>query len=218
MSRAPAAAAVSTILIGRRRGRRISGDLDRAHLEPGKAGSTSKTLSRRLTRTKAGPFASNPTVSSSFRPSSGKERLMMTPTRRTLLKGAGGAMIALAIFPTSSALAAWSGGGQLPMKKDYFDGTAVDHGVEYRRTNMALIPREYRPQITREIVDPEPGRLVIDSREHSCTSREPTGWRSPPIPSSRTAPARSACAGSRSCPPRSRRAWHPLASARSGSR
>jgi hypothetical protein len=91
---------------------------------------------------------------------------MMTPTRRTLLKGAGGAMIALAIFPTSSALAAWSGGGQLPMKKDYFDGTAVDHGVEYRRTNMALIPREYRPQITREIVDPEPGRLVIDSREH----------------------------------------------------
>jgi lipoprotein-anchoring transpeptidase ErfK/SrfK len=31
---------------------------------------------------------------------------------------------------------------------------------------MALIPREYRPQITREIVDPEPGRIVIDSREH----------------------------------------------------
>ena len=66
----------------------------------------------------------------------------------------------------ASPLAAWGRGGQQPTEDDYFDGTAVDHGVEYRSTNMALIPREYRPQITREIIDPEPGRLVIDSRDH----------------------------------------------------
>jgi len=42
----------------------------------------------------------------------------------------------------------------------------VDHGVEYRRTNMALIPKAYRPQITTEISDPEPGRIVVDTREH----------------------------------------------------
>jgi hypothetical protein len=26
--------------------------------------------------------------------------------------------------------------------------------------------REYRPQITREIIDPEPGQIVIASRKH----------------------------------------------------
>ena len=89
----------------------------------------------------------------------------MALTRRGLLKRIGGAA-ASTIIPSALPLAAWSRGGYVPTDEDYFDGTALDHGVEYRRTNMAFIPKEYRPQLTREIVDPEPGRIVIDSREH----------------------------------------------------
>jgi len=73
---------------------------------------------------------------------------------------------AATITSPAVSVAALGGGGQVPTEEDYFEGTATDHGVTYRRTNMALIPREYRPQITREINDPDPGRIVIDSREH----------------------------------------------------
>src|SRR5688572_10043407 len=55
----------------------------------------------------------------------------MTLTGQTLLDGAEG-MIASAIIPFVSPAAA-SRGGQLPTEEDYFDGTAIDHGVEYRR-------------------------------------------------------------------------------------
>ena len=82
----------------------------------------------------------------------------MLLTRRALLKGAGGAIATF--IPPALPSPAFGRGGYVPTDEDYFNGTAVDHGVEYRRTNMALIPREYRPQITREIVDPEPGRIV----------------------------------------------------------
>jgi lipoprotein-anchoring transpeptidase ErfK/SrfK len=89
----------------------------------------------------------------------------MTQTRRDLWKAAVSTMAATTII--SPAISIPSGrGGQLPTEDDYFYGTAIDNGVEYRRTNMALIPKEYRPQITNEINDPDPGRIVIDSREH----------------------------------------------------
>ena len=48
----------------------------------------------------------------------------------------------------------------------YFDGFALDHGVQFRRTKMALIPPEFRRQVTRDIEDPEPGRIVVDTRDH----------------------------------------------------
>ena len=91
----------------------------------------------------------------------------MTRTRRELLKRFAGSTIAAATIshPVLSS-AAWARAGWVPTEEDYFHGTAIDHGVEYRRTNMALIPKEYRPQLTREIHDPDPGRIVIDSREH----------------------------------------------------
>ncbi len=91
----------------------------------------------------------------------------MNRTRRDLLKNVvGSAVAAAAMTPLGSPIPAWGRGGPVPSEADYFDGTAVDHGVEYRRTNMALIPKEYRPQITTEISDPEPGRIVVDTREH----------------------------------------------------
>src|SRR5215213_5761988 len=90
----------------------------------------------------------------------------MTQTRRDLLKIAGSTTAAATVSPTWLSVAAWGAGGHVPTEEDYFDGTAIDNGVEYRRTNMALIPKEYRPQITREINDPDPGRIVIDTREH----------------------------------------------------
>jgi hypothetical protein len=63
-------------------------------------------------------------------------------SRRRLLTGAA----ALAV--TRPALA--------QTEAAYFDGTALDHGVEFRRTNMALIPPQFRRQVTREIEDPSP--------------------------------------------------------------
>src|SRR5215204_4803913 len=91
----------------------------------------------------------------------------MKRTRRDLLKNVvGSAVTAAAMTPFASPIPAWGRGGPVPTEADYFDGTAVDHGVEYRRTNMALIPKAYRPQITAEISDPEPGRIVVDTREH----------------------------------------------------
>ena len=91
----------------------------------------------------------------------------MGQTRRELFKRIAASAVTVAgVLPSQFGVAQWSWGGRVPTEADYFDGTAVDHGVEYRRTNMALIPREYRPQITTEISDPEPGRIVIDTREH----------------------------------------------------
>src|SRR5215207_2827351 len=90
----------------------------------------------------------------------------MNQTRRHLLKSVAAVTAAAAVIPPSFPSAALSQGAQAPAEEDYFDGTAIDHGVEYRRTNMALIPQEYRPQITTEITDPQPGRIVIDTREH----------------------------------------------------
>src|SRR5215212_7289615 len=91
----------------------------------------------------------------------------MNRTRRDLLKNVvGSAVTAAAMTPLGSPIPAWGRGGPVPTEADYFDGTAVDHGVEYRCTNMALIPKAYRPQITAEISDPEPGRIVVDTREH----------------------------------------------------
>jgi lipoprotein-anchoring transpeptidase ErfK/SrfK len=84
-------------------------------------------------------------------------------SRRQLMKGFAGAAAAgasVSILPCNAA------NGYVPAEEDYFDGTAIDHGVEYRRTNMALIPKDYRPQLTREIEDPDPGRIVVDTREH----------------------------------------------------
>jgi lipoprotein-anchoring transpeptidase ErfK/SrfK len=57
----------------------------------------------------------------------------------------------------------------------YFDGFALDHGVQFRRTNMALIPPTFRRQITREIEDPEPGRIVVDTRDHFLWLTNPDG-------------------------------------------
>lgn len=90
----------------------------------------------------------------------------MKQTRRQALNFITGSALAAAVTPMSVAIGASSRGGHIPTEAEYFDGTAVDHGVEYRRTNMALIPPEYRPQITTEITDPQPGRIVIDTREH----------------------------------------------------
>jgi lipoprotein-anchoring transpeptidase ErfK/SrfK len=86
----------------------------------------------------------------------------MTQTRRDSMRWVSAGLASVAGLRQS----AWAQGRYVPTEADYFNGTALDHGIEYRRTNMALIPREYRPQITREIIDPEPGRIVIDSREH----------------------------------------------------
>lgn len=86
----------------------------------------------------------------------------MTQTRRDIMRWVSAGVASVAGLRQS----AWAQGRYVPTEADYFNGTALDHGIEYRRTNMALIPREYRPQITREIIDPEPGRIVIDSREH----------------------------------------------------
>jgi lipoprotein-anchoring transpeptidase ErfK/SrfK len=90
----------------------------------------------------------------------------MNGSRRQLLTRAVAAAAAIATSPSAFAQLAWNRGAQAPTEADYFDGTAFDHGVEYRATNMALIPKEFRPQITSEIIDPEPGGLVIDTREH----------------------------------------------------
>ena len=90
----------------------------------------------------------------------------MSGSRRQLLTRAVAAAAAIATSSSAFAQLAWNRRGQAPTEADYFDGTAFDHGVEYRATNMALIPKEFRPQITSEIIDPEPGGLVIDTREH----------------------------------------------------
>ena len=90
----------------------------------------------------------------------------MNGSTRKLLTGTLAAATAIAISSSAFAQLAWNRRGQAPTEADYFHGTAFDHGVEYRATNMALIPKEFRPQITSEIIDPEPGRLVIDTREH----------------------------------------------------
>ncbi len=84
-------------------------------------------------------------------------------SRRQLLKGIAGAAAGAVPRTGSPARAA---PGYVPAGEEYLDGTAVDHGVVYRRTNMALIPKAYRPQLTREIEDPDPGRIVVDTREH----------------------------------------------------
>ena len=90
----------------------------------------------------------------------------MNGSRRQLLTGTLTAATAIATSSSAFAQLAWNRRAQAPTEADYFHGTAFDHGVEYRATNMALIPKEFRPQITSEIIDPEPGRLVIDTREH----------------------------------------------------
>jgi lipoprotein-anchoring transpeptidase ErfK/SrfK len=88
-------------------------------------------------------------------------------SRRSVLKGAAAAALTITgVAPLSCPVPAWGQSAVVPREEDYFSGTAVDHGIEYRRTNLALIPQAFRPQITREIVDPEPGRLVVDTREH----------------------------------------------------
>jgi lipoprotein-anchoring transpeptidase ErfK/SrfK len=86
--------------------------------------------------------------------------------RRDVLWGAA----ALCLFPALP---------RAQTEDDWFDGTAIDHGVPYRRTNMAMIAPQFRRQATREITDPEPGRIVIDTREHMLylTSADGTSLR-----------------------------------------
>lgn len=71
-----------------------------------------------------------------------------------------------AVLLGAAALAASGGHSAAATEDAYFAGTALDHGVEFRRTNMALIRPEFRRQTTREIEDPEPGRIVVDTRDH----------------------------------------------------
>src|SRR5215207_9439045 len=104
-------------------------------------------------------------VCNALKTASNRENAMNGSRRQLLTRGLAAAA---AISTSSSAIAQlpWNRRGQAPTEADYFHGTAFDHGVEYRATNMALIPKEFRPRITSEIIDPEPGRLVIDTREH----------------------------------------------------
>src|SRR5215203_2778929 len=62
--------------------------------------------------------------------------------------------------PVHQRLLSWHGTEGRRRRRQRIISTAL------RATNMALIPKEFRPQITSEIIDPEPGRLVIDTREH----------------------------------------------------
>src|SRR3954451_15532421 len=72
-------------------------------------------------------------------------------SRRSVLKGAAAAALTITgVAPLSCPVPARSQSGLVPREEDYFSGTAVDHGIEYRRTNLALIPQAFRPQLTRE--------------------------------------------------------------------
>ena len=49
---------------------------------------------------------------------------------------------------------------------DYFSGTVGDHQFEFRGTNMALIPPEFRRQLVTYDHDLPPGSILVDTQQH----------------------------------------------------
>ena len=89
----------------------------------------------------------------------------MNGSRRQLLTRTLAAAAAISTSSSAFAQLAWNRRGQAPTKR--IISTALPSITASNTvTNMALIPKEFRPQIASEIIDPEPGRLVIDTREH----------------------------------------------------
>jgi hypothetical protein len=75
--------------------------------------------------------------------SKGNGENAMNASRRQLLTRTVAAAAAIGTSSSAFAQLAWNRRGQAPTEADYFDGTAFDHGVEYRATNMALIPKDF---------------------------------------------------------------------------
>jgi lipoprotein-anchoring transpeptidase ErfK/SrfK len=48
----------------------------------------------------------------------------------------------------------------------YFSGVVEDDGVQFRATNMALIPPELRRQLVTYEHDLPPGSIIVDTRQH----------------------------------------------------
>ncbi|MHB2168428.1 L,D-transpeptidase [Alsobacter sp. R-9] len=49
---------------------------------------------------------------------------------------------------------------------DYFAGTAEDNGFAYRKTNMNMIPKEFRRQLVKYKHNEPPGTIVVDTANH----------------------------------------------------
>jgi lipoprotein-anchoring transpeptidase ErfK/SrfK len=73
-------------------------------------------------------------------------------TRRSLLMAA-----ALGALASKTALA--------QSENDYFSGIVEDNGVQFRATNMALIPPEFRRQLVTYEHDLPPGSIIVDTQK-----------------------------------------------------
>jgi lipoprotein-anchoring transpeptidase ErfK/SrfK len=66
-----------------------------------------------------------------------------------------------------SMLAASMVSGQgVAAANSYFDGTAVDNGVTYRKTNFAKIDRKWHRQVVKFKSSEPQGTVVVDTRNH----------------------------------------------------
>jgi lipoprotein-anchoring transpeptidase ErfK/SrfK len=74
-------------------------------------------------------------------------------TRRTLLIAGS-----LGVLASKTALAQSEG--------DYFSGIVEDNGVQFRATNMALIPQGFRRQLVTYEHDLPPGTIIVDTQKH----------------------------------------------------
>jgi lipoprotein-anchoring transpeptidase ErfK/SrfK len=74
-------------------------------------------------------------------------------TRRTLLIAGS-----LGVLASKTALA--------QSENDYFSGIVEDNGVQFRATNMTLIPQEFRRQLVTYEHDLPPGTIIVDTQKH----------------------------------------------------
>ncbi|QFY63826.1 L,D-transpeptidase (plasmid) [Rhizobium grahamii] len=79
----------------------------------------------------------------------------MVWTRRSFLHGGLAALGAAAIAKPDLASAA-----------SYFDGTSVDNGVTFRRTNFAVIDKQWHRQVVKYFSTEPIGTVVVDTRHH----------------------------------------------------
>ena len=80
----------------------------------------------------------------------------MTIDRRTFLGGMAGL----------GAGALVSTGARAVTEEEYFVGLTPDSGFSYRKTNMALIPKEFRRQLVKYKHKEPPGTIVVDTANH----------------------------------------------------
>lgn len=87
----------------------------------------------------------------------------MTISRRQF---SAGALAGMGLGLGGKALAAPQGLFKDPNAMRYFNGTATDNGVTYRRTNFRVIDPKWKRQMVRYLSSEPQGTVVVDTRNH----------------------------------------------------